>query len=95
MADFAIRFFLRNILICAIIGILLIVKCALRKHLTSRAQFNLWFLLLGLLTVPFLPVRPVPFSQPFSWLGKLIKAASLNTKTITETTINMSASGAF
>ena len=94
MADFAIRFFLCNILICAIIGILLIVKRALRNHLTSRMQFNLWFLLLGLLTVPFLPVRPIWFSQIFSWFDIWRNTMSTNTETVTETTVNVNASGA-
>ena len=93
MADFGIRFFLCNILICAITGILLIAKRALRNHLTSRMQFNLWFLLLGLLAVPFLPVRPARFSQVFLWLDKLKNAALPDMEAVAETTVNMSASG--
>ncbi|MBD5522728.1 MAG: BlaR1 family beta-lactam sensor/signal transducer [Lachnospiraceae bacterium] len=93
MADFGIRFFLCNILICPIIGILLMIKQVLRNHLTSRIQFNLWFLLLGLLAVPFIPIRPVGFSQIFSLIDKWKNAASSNTKTITETAVNVSAIG--
>ena len=93
MADFGIRFFLCNILICAIIGILLITKRALRNHLTSRMQFNLWFLLLVLLAVPFFPVRPAQFSQVFLWLDKFKNAASPNMETVAETTVNVNASG--
>ncbi len=52
MADFGTRFFICNIFICAIIGILLIIKQVLINQMTSRMQFNLWFMLLGLLTVP-------------------------------------------
>ncbi len=93
MADFGIRFFLCNILICAIVGLLLMIKQALRNHLTSRMQFNLWFLLLGLLAVPFIPIRPFGFSQIFSLLDKWKNAASSNTGTVTETAVNVSASG--
>lgn len=93
MADFGIRFFLCNIFICAAIAILLIIKQVLRNHLTSRMQFNLWFLLLGLLAVPFIPVRPAPFSQLFSLLDKWKSAASLNTETVAETAGNVSAFG--
>lgn len=93
MADFGIRFFLCNILICAIVGLLLMIKQALRNHLTSRMQFNLWFLLLGLLAVPFIPIRPFGFSQIFSLLDKWKNAASSNTRTVTETAINVSSSG--
>ena len=93
MADFGIRFFLCNILICAVIGILLMIKQVLRNHLTSRMQFNLWFLLLGLLAVPFIPIRLVGFSQIFSLLDKWKNAASANMETMTETAVNVSASG--
>ena len=48
MADFGTRFFICNIFICAIIGILLIIKQVLINQMTSRMQFNLWFMLLGL-----------------------------------------------
>ena len=93
MADFGIRLFLCNILICAIIGILLMIKQVLRNHLTSRIQFNLWFLLLGLLAVPFIPIRPVGFSKIFSLIDQWKNAASSNTGAVTETAVNVSASG--
>ncbi len=93
MADFGIRFFFFFILICAIIGILLMIKKVLKNHLTSRMQFNLWFLLLGLLAVPFIPVRPVQFSQIISLLDKWKNAASAGMETVTETAVNMEASG--
>ena len=93
MADFGIRFFICNILICAIIGILLMIKKVLKNHLTSRMQFNLWFLLLGLLAVPFIPVRPVQFSQIISLLDKWKNAASAGMETVTETAVNMESSG--
>lgn len=57
MAGFMIRFLLCNILLCGIIGILLLVKHIFRNSLSSRMQYNLWFLLLGILAVPFLPFR--------------------------------------
>ena len=94
MADFGIRFFLCNILICAVTGILLITKRAFKNHLTSRMQFNLWFLLLGLLAVPFLPVRPIRFSQVLLWLDKLKNAAASNMEFLTETATNVNTPGA-
>ena len=85
MADFGIRFFLCNILICVTIARFLMIKQILRNHLTNRMQFNLWFLLPGLLTIPFIPIRPAPSSQIFSLLDKWKNAVSPNTETITET----------
>lgn len=64
MGNFALRFLMCNLFISIIIGLLLAVKRIFRKKLTSRMQYNLWFPLLGLLAIPFLPVRPLPF---FSW----------------------------
>lgn len=71
MADFMIRFFLCNILISGIIGILFISKRMFRKDLSSRMQYNLWFLLIGLLMVPFIPFRLTGLPQILSWLNNL------------------------
>lgn len=54
MADFMIRFLLCNLWI-SIIVLFLAVKYWLRERLTRQMHYNLWFLLLGLLAVPFLP----------------------------------------
>ena len=61
MADFMIRFLICNLFICALVGILLAARHLLRNILSGRMQYHLWFLLLGLLTVPFLPLRLTGF----------------------------------
>ena len=66
-----IRFFLCNVFISGIIGILLTARRIFRNSLSGRMQYNLWFLLLGLLVVPFIPFRLIGFPQVFSWLGSL------------------------
>ena len=71
MADFMIRFLICNIFISGIIGILLIAKRIFKNNRSSRMQYNLWFLLLGLLGVPFIPSRIIGFPQMFSWLSSL------------------------
>lgn len=78
MENFIIRFFICNIFISAMIGILLAAKWLLKKHLSSRLQYHLWFFLFALLTIPFLPIRPIGFPQIFSWLEKLITASASN-----------------
>ncbi len=65
MGNFAVRFLICNILISIFIGILLTAKHLLRRKLTSQTQYHVWFLLLFLLAVPFLPIR---FAQLFSWM---------------------------
>jgi bla regulator protein BlaR1 len=81
MADFMIRFFLCNVFISGIIGILLIAKRIFKNNLSSRMQYNLWFLLLGLLTVPFIPFRLIGFSPIFSWLHNLKNSPASNAAT--------------
>lgn len=87
MADFMIRFLICNVFISGIIGILLIAKRIFKNNLSSRMQYNLWFLLLGLLVVPFIPFRLIGFPQIFSWLGSLRCSPSSNTGTAMEETI--------
>lgn len=71
MANFMIRFLLCNVFISGIVGILLIAKWVFRNNLSSRMQYNLWLLLLGLLAVPFIPFRLISFPQIFSWLSSV------------------------
>ena len=74
VTDFMIRFFLCNVFISGIILILLLSKRIFKNILSSRMQYNLWFLLLGLLMVPFIPFRLIGFPQIFSWLVSLKNA---------------------
>lgn len=93
MADFMIRFLICNIFIICMIGILLIVKHLLKNSLTSRMQYNLWFLLLGLLAVPFIPLRPIGLPQILSWLTMLKTPSASNTGNMIGT-VNIDPSGA-
>jgi len=79
--NFMIRFFVCNLFISSIIVILLIVKRICKNSLSCRMQYNLWFLLLGLLAVPFLPFRFTGFLQIFSWINSSRKAPVSGTTT--------------
>lgn len=81
MADFMIRFFICNVLISGIVGILLLAKRIFKDNLSNRMQYHLWFLLLGLLAVPFIPFRPISLPQMISWLYSLRNASASNTIT--------------
>ena len=52
MSDFMIPFLLCNVYISIIIGVLLAARHLLRNSLSSRMQYHLWFILLGLLAIP-------------------------------------------
>lgn len=81
MTDFMMRFFLCNMLISGIICIFLTAKRIFKNSLSKRMQYDLWFLLLGLLAVPFLPFGLPGFSQIFSLIGSLKSFHTSNTKT--------------
>ena len=78
MANFMIRFLLCNVFISGIVGILLIAKWVFRNNLSSRMQYNLWLLLLGLLAVPFIPFRLISFTQIFSWLSSVRNSSAFH-----------------
>lgn len=84
MDSFMYQFFLCNIFISISIGLIFAAKRLLKNTLSSRMQYQLWFLLLGLLAVPFLPCLPLKSLPFFSWFptfrhptSPLFKAAAL------------------
>ena len=68
MADFMVHFFISNLMISGMIAIILAARRLFRNILSARMQYHLWFLLPGLLSIPFLPFRPIGFPQIISWL---------------------------
>lgn len=86
MAEFMVRFLICNIIISMIIGIFLLAKHLLKNKLTARMHYNLWFLLLGLLAVPFIPVQRIRFLQIFSWFQNLKNASSSSIGTVIKET---------
>lgn len=79
-----IRFLFCNIFIMGIVLILLAAKRIFQNNLTSRMQYNLWFLFLGILAVPFIPIRPHRFLSLFSWIKALRTSSALNLETTTK-----------
>ncbi len=55
LAGFMVRFGICNLILSGIIGLLFGIKWLFRGFLSNRMQYNLCLILLGLLTVPFLP----------------------------------------
>ena len=94
MADFGIRFFLCNFIICMITAALLAAKRICRHILTSRMQFHLWYLLLALLTVPFLPVRPAGILQILSWFAAVRHSGETGTDPVQGTAAGIHLPGA-
>lgn len=79
MTDFMVCFLFCNLFISAILGVFLIFKRALQKHLTKRIQYRLWFLFLSFVTLPFLPFRLTSPLSLFSLLERFKNTLSSNT----------------
>ncbi|PXV90229.1 bla regulator protein BlaR1 [Lachnotalea glycerini] len=91
MENFAIRFLISNLFVSIIIGILLSAKLIFKKNLSNRMQYNLWFVFLTILVVPFLPIRLVGFLQILSWIENLGSPTTFDNKIITQPTILLNA----
>lgn len=65
MLNFEIHFLICNIIISVFIAVIIGLKRLLSKYISAPALYRLWFLLPGLMTVPFLP------KDMFSVLQKL------------------------
>lgn len=76
MAAFMIRFFICNLFTCGIIGIIFMLRRILKNVLSARQQYHLWFLLLGLMAVPFLPFRLTGLLQEVLWFMSQMTASS-------------------
>ncbi len=88
MYSFGVRFVICNIFICLFIGLLMGIKIIGKKWLSSRIQYNLWFLLLILLAAPFLPIHSSGFSNLISRLI-FLKKGSLTVSGINKQTMGM------
>ncbi len=78
MTDFMPRFLLCNLFISVVIVVLLAVRHLFYPYFTNRMRYHLWYLLLGLLAVPFLPVSTAGLLQAFSfpWMQDPAAAAA-------------------
>ena len=76
MISFGIHFFVCNILIGAILGVLLLAKKFLGNYLSGCSQYRIWFLLPALFAMPFLSIRPAGFSEILHWFSGVKTALS-------------------
>ena len=57
MVTFVNHFFVCNLLIAIFIVLIFTLKYIFKNYLSARLQYNLWLVLLILLTIPFIPIR--------------------------------------
>ena len=65
MLNFEIHFLICNIFISVFIAVIIGLKRLLSKYISAPALYRLWFLLPGLMTVPFLPKNMFSVLQKF------------------------------
>lgn len=71
MITFVNHFFVCNLFIPILILFIFAIKCILKKHLSARLQYNLWFILLFLLILPFIPLQGKGIYSLFSQFSTL------------------------
>lgn len=76
MTDFILHFLICNLWISVMILTLFAIKRILKTRLTSRTQYNLWFLPLCLMAFPFIPVPSGRIFSLFSWFTGFIHETS-------------------
>ena len=57
---FAIHFLLCNLVITILLGLILLVKKILKKHLTISSQYHLWYIFVCAAIIPFIPLKSIP-----------------------------------
>lgn len=67
MLSFSTHFFICNIGITVLLGGILAIRKITGKHLPVRMQYDLWFFLPLILSLPFLSLLPVPLRQMRFW----------------------------
>lgn len=66
-----IRFLIISAAILVCVSIILMVKKLCKKHLSLRVQYNLWFLLLIILALPFVPIKSGGLNGIWQWFMQL------------------------
>lgn len=68
-----------NLILCIVITALLALKYCLRKHLTARIQYCLWFPVMVLMILPFLPLSLPCYASPSLPISAVSKATNAST----------------
>lgn len=63
-----IRFLIISAAIIICVSVILLVKKLCKKHLSLRVQYNLWFLMLIILALPFIPLKSDGVNGIWQWL---------------------------
>lgn len=93
MDGFMIRFLVSNLFLCGAFGAFFLIRKILERHLTSRMQYRLWYVMAGLMAVPFLPLPVTGFSGSLSWTFWLGEMTSSGTELFSGKAVRSAVSG--
>ena len=78
---FPIRFFISNLILALLSGLLLLAKKGLKNQLTLRGQYQLWYVYIFALLMPFIPGQLFSPSRLIARIRRLfLEAGSLPTQ---------------
>ena len=69
--SFTMHFLSSNLLLMLFSAVFFLSKRILKNQVSQRIQYNLWFLFLALLTMPFIPLNTSYQGIFNGWIGKL------------------------
>lgn len=101
MTSFMIHFLFCNCILAIAIGIIFAAKGMFRNYLSGQMQYRLWFLILILMVIPFLPIHFAGYRTIFSGINSLMESltkitqndiTTQTTQTVTLMTGNSSSS---
>lgn len=69
---FFVRFLVSSLISSVLIMIMLGIKKIFKNHISARWQYNIWFLFLIILIIPFIPQQYLDFSKLNSWSVDLL-----------------------
>ena len=76
---FAIHFLLCNLVIIILLGLILLVKKILKKHLTISSQYHLWYIFVCAAIIPFIPLKSITPASLLQRIQNLFYPEAANT----------------
>ncbi|MCA0470410.1 BlaR1 family beta-lactam sensor/signal transducer, partial [Clostridioides difficile] len=67
-APFFIRFLLSTLTLSILIVVILLAKKVFKKHISAKYQYNIGFILLIMLIIPFVPLKYINLGNVFNYL---------------------------
>lgn len=80
-APFFIRFLLSTLTLSVLIVVILLTKKVFKKHISAKYQYNIGFILLIMLIIPFIPLKYINLGNVFNYLYGFNQIGNSNANT--------------